>query len=143
MKRNFIIAAAASLMLLGEPASAAQASQFVVLVNPANPVRSLTTEQASKLFLKKSRNWETGGAVVPVDLPENAPARAAFSRAVHKKAVAAIVSYWHQQIFSGANTPPTTKSEADAVEFVRNTPGAIAYVSPGADTRGVKVVPVN
>lgn len=141
MKRNLIVAAVAGLMLLGRPAGA-QSAEFVVIVNPANPVTSLTPDQASKLFLKKSRSWQVGGAVVPVDLPENAAARVAFTRAVHRKAVGAVVSYWHQQVFSGTNTPPSTKSESEAIEIVRSTPGAIAYVSPRADTRGVKVVSV-
>lgn len=36
--------------------------------------------------------------------------------------------------------PPEKTSEADVVAYVRNTPGAIGYVSKAAAVEGVKVV---
>jgi hypothetical protein len=46
-------------------------------------------------------------------------------------------------VFSGRDTPPAIKaSDASVLEFVRANPGAIGYVSPGADLAGVKVVSV-
>ena len=46
-------------------------------------------------------------------------------------------------IFSGKGIPPPEKaSDAEIVTFVRDTPGAIGYVAPGADLSGVKVVAI-
>jgi len=46
-------------------------------------------------------------------------------------------------IFSGKGIPPPEKPyDADVVAFVRETPGAVGYVSSGADTSSVKVVAV-
>ena len=70
-------------------------------------------------------------------------ARAAFSEAVIGRSVGAIEIYWQQQIFSGKEVPPATKSsDDDMVAFVKSNPGAIGYVSGGASTAGVKVVEV-
>ena len=114
-----------------------------VIVNPATPASELTRDQVSRLFLKKVRHWSGGVPVAPVDLDDDSPTRAAFSRAVHRRSVDLIRQYWEQQIFSGRNVPPPDKAtDAAVVAFVRTTPGAIGYVSPDADVRGVKVVEI-
>jgi hypothetical protein len=69
--------------------------------------------------------------------------RQMFCREVLERSVAAVDAYWQRQVFSGRATPPVTKrSEADVIAFVRGVAGAIAYVSPGADTAGVKEIRV-
>lgn len=114
-----------------------------VIVNPATPVAVVTREQLSRVFLRKVARWDDGAPVLPVDLPESAPARDAFTRAVHHRTVGMITGYWQRQIFSGRQLPPPDKSsESDVVAYVRDTPGAIGYVSAGAELRGVRVVTV-
>lgn len=121
-----------ALIVLGTPA-AAQQSGYAIIVNEANGVATLTAEEVSKLFFKKTHRWTNGLDVSPVDLPERAPAREAFSAAVHGKSVGAVRAYWQQQIFSGRAVPPVEKpSDEQVVAFVRSTPGAIGYVSAGA-----------
>jgi len=120
-------------------------ADFVVVVSASNPVTSVTRDQASKLFLKKVPSWDNGrGDVVPVDQPEGSPVREAFTKAVLHKSVAAVKSYWQQQIFSGRGVPPTEKpSDGDVLSFVRSNPNAIGYVSASASVGGgVKVVNV-
>jgi phosphate transport system substrate-binding protein len=42
---------------------------LVMMVNPANPVDSITTDQARKIFLGEIENWsQLGGADAPIDL---------------------------------------------------------------------------
>jgi len=143
IRPKFVGGALALLFTMLAPARAhAQSGGFVLIVNPANAVTSLRADQVSKLFLKKVPRWPSGAEVVPVDLPENAAPRVTFSQIVHKRPVAAVQSYWQQQIFSGRDTPPSTKSADEVLAFVRSNPGAIAYVAPGTDLRGVKMVNV-
>ena len=131
-----------ALAAIGAPA-ASQQSGYAVIVNEANSVATLSAEEVSKIFFKKTHRWTNGQDVVPVDLPESAPAREAFSAAVHGKSVGAVRAYWQQQIFSGRAVPPAEKpSDEQVVAFVRATPGAIGYVSAGASLSGVKRVQV-
>src|SRR5258705_8554308 len=134
---------AAVAALLTAPA-AAQQGGYVVVVNEANDITALKADEVSKIFLRKAQRWPNGNDVVPVDLPENAPVRVAFSAAVHGKSVGAVRAYWQQQIFSGRAVPPAEKpSDEQVVAFVRVTPGAIGYVSAGAQLApGVKRVQV-
>ena len=120
-------------------------ADFVVVVSASNPVTSVTRDQASKLFLKKVPSWDNGrGDVVPVDQPEGSPVREAFTKAVLHKSVAAVKSYWQQQIFSGRGVPPTERpSDGEVLNFVRTNANAIGYVSASAPVgSGVKVVNV-
>jgi hypothetical protein len=125
------------------PAPDQARAELRVIVNPSTPVDALTRDQLSRLFLRKVARWTSGTPVLPVDLDESAPARDAFTRAVHRRTVPMITSYWQRQIFSGRQLPPPAKpSEADVVAYVRATPGAIGYVSAAADVHGVRVLAV-
>ncbi len=130
LKAIVLLAAFAALLA---PPAAAQQGGYVVIVNEANDISALRADEVSKIFFKKAHRWPNGNDVVPVDLPESAPAREAFSAAVHGKSVGAVRAYWQQQIFSGRDVPPAEKgSDEQVIAFVRATPGAIGYVSAGA-----------
>lgn len=134
----------ALLLLLALGAAPVAAQGYVVIVNDANSVSSVNATELSRMFMKKLNRWESGLDVVPVDLPESAAAREAFSTAVHGKSVSAVHAFWQQQIFSGRAVPPAEKaSDEQVVAFVRATPGAVGYVSAGAAlSAGVRRVQV-
>lgn len=116
---------------------------FVVVVHSSNAASSVPKDQLSRLFLKRTTRWADGTTALPVDLPEPSPVRQSFSRAVHGRDVAAIRSYWQQQIFAGrAVPPPELQSDAAVLRFVAQNPGAVGYVSKGTPTSDVKVVTV-
>ena len=140
---TFALALAAVGAGLARPL-AAQERDYVVVVNAANPVAGLSGEEISKLFLKKTTRWANGDDAVPVDLPEVAAPRTAFSRDVFHKSVEAIKAYWQSLLFSGRGVPPVELGSDDAVlAYVRANPGAIGYVSARAALgAGVRRLPV-
>lgn len=124
-------------------AGLANAAAFKIIVNHSVSVGPLTAKAASDLFLKKTARWDNGTAVVPVDQIDSSAVRDEFSRAVHGRLTAAVKNYWNQQIFAGREVPPVEKrSDAEVLAFVRSTVGAVGYVSAGAPTDGVRVVPL-
>jgi len=139
---HFLIA---TVFLLGSGLLTAQAgTAYRIIVNADNPVSSLTRDQASKMFLKKTARWENGSPVLPVDLSSKSEVREKFSREIHGRSVASIKNYWQQQIFSGRNTPPPEKaSEAEVISYVKANPGAIGYVSASAEVDEVKTLEIN
>jgi ABC-type phosphate transport system substrate-binding protein len=142
MKR-FIILLLPMLLLSFVGAPSAKTTGYKVIVNTDSDVTSLTKKQVSRLFLKKVTTWDNNVRVAPVDLPSNADTRGDFSKEIHGKSVSAVKAYWQQRIFSGRDVPPLEKdSDASVVAYVRSNPGAIGYVSVGADVKGVKVVDV-
>ena len=116
--------------------------QFVVIVGEASPITSISREQLSQIFLKKSKVLPGGREAMPVDVVGHAKVRIAFSNVVHKRSVVAIENFWNQQIFGGKDVPPPQMArEVDIVAFVRGNPDAVGYVSPTVELgQGVRVV---
>jgi ABC-type phosphate transport system substrate-binding protein len=138
-------------VLLGAPALPAQrgnngggAGSYQVVVNANNPANALNARELSRIFRKEVTRWADGSAAAPVDQRQDSPTRAAFSVGVHGRSPAIIAEFWRQQIFSGRSIPPVEKSsDAEVLEFVRATPGAVGYVSSGTPlVAGVKAVTV-
>ena len=114
-----------------------------VVVNEANPVSSLSLQEVSDLFLKKTSRWAQLGLVIPVDQTEGTAVRETLNQVIHHKSLSAVRAYWQQRIFSGRDVPPPEKDgDAEVLAFVRKNPGAIGYISRTASAAGVKVVEV-
>src|SRR5512133_967174 len=121
---------AAALVALASPALA---EEFKLVVNASNPIESMSKDQTSELFLKKSTRWSSGQVVHVVE-PGDQAVREAFYRNVAGKSLTAVKAYWNQLIFSGREVPPVSKSsDADVIAFVRSNPGALGYVSASAE----------
>ncbi len=123
-------------LLAGATGAAAQGAAqpagrgFRVIVHADNTVARLPAKTVANMFLKKSKRWDNGDLVVPVDLEPRHPVRKVFTRAVHKKSITAIGSFWQRIIFAGRGVPPESKAtEEEVLAFVAANPGAIGYVS--------------
>ncbi len=115
---------------------------FRVVVNPQNPVSTMSKTEVSTLFLEKA-TWDNGAAVAPVDLLPTSPIREGFSRDVLGLPVPAAIDRGREAAKAvGANPPPSMASDREVLAYVRLKAGAIGYVSLAADVSGVKVVSV-
>ncbi|MEP6998954.1 MAG: hypothetical protein ABI969_00650 [bacterium] len=140
--RKFIIALCATVALTSAARSAA-AQEYKMIVNSGAGVAEISVDQASKIFLKQSDKFANGTAASPVYQAKASPVRIAFDKAVLGKSVAAVETFWQQQIFSGKDVPPPSKgSDDDVIAYVKATPGGIGYVSASASVAGVKIVAV-
>lgn len=123
--------------------AASSAAEYLVVVNPSIAVTTLSRGDASRLFLRGSTQWPNGEHVKPVDLAKGSPVRAAFTKEILGRSMGAIEQYWTQSVFSGRAVPPPEKpTDAEVIAYVRDTPGAIGYVSAGASTEGVRRVTI-
>ena len=119
----------------------ASAQEIKIVANSAVGVSDITTDLASKIFLKQAAKFADGSPATPIYQAKTTPARIAFDKVVLGKTVAAVETFWQGQIFSGKDTPPASKaSDDDVIAFVKATPGGIGYVSGAASTAGVKVL---
>jgi ABC-type phosphate transport system substrate-binding protein len=142
--RSQLRAALVAATLICAPALRAQDAPFRVVVNAANPVTAISRDELSRLFLKKVTTWTSGRPVMLVDQAEASPVRREFTRAVHRKEVSSVKSYWQTMIFAGRAVPPSEKpSDADVIAYVSANPNAIGYVSAGASIgTGLRVVTI-
>jgi ABC-type phosphate transport system substrate-binding protein len=135
-----MVALAAAAFAVAPLAGHAEGHGFKIVVNESCPVQALTREQASRLFLGKVAEWPGGVRALPIDQREGSAVREAFTRAVHRRSVAAVKLLWQQAIFSGRRLPPPEVSgDAAVIARVKSEPGAIGYVSASSPTDGVLV----
>jgi len=139
-RRRVGVAPLAVLPLLLALSSPARAEEFTVIVHPGVVSSVLSSDQASRLFLKKETRWPDGTLVKPVVLADQ-QLRDAFCRRVHHRTASAVHAYWYQMIFSGNDVPPPERQTAsEVVEYVRRNPGAIGYVPAETPLAGVRAV---
>jgi ABC-type phosphate transport system substrate-binding protein len=131
MKFNAFKLALMGTMLCASVASA----EVVVVLNPNNPVASMTADQVADYFLGKSTGLQ------PVDLPESSGARTEFYQKVTGKDAAQVKALWTRLIFTGKATPPKeVGSNADVKKAVASNEKAIGYIEKSAVDSSVKVV---
>jgi ABC-type phosphate transport system substrate-binding protein len=139
MRTLSIIVLTLLALLAPLPASAAERG-YTLIAHESVPLRAMSRAQVTAYFLKRSSRFNELPAH-PVDQPPASPARAAFSEQVLRKPTAIVEAYWRQRVASGRDTPPPQKAtDAEVLAYVRATPGAIGYVSEGADTSGTRVL---
>jgi ABC-type phosphate transport system substrate-binding protein len=130
--------------LAAQPASAQEG--YVVIVNAANPVSSISRDELSRIFLEKTSTWKDGSRALPADLTAGSRVRARFSQEIHGKDTSAIKAYWQKMIFSGRGVPPAElASPAEVIAFVAANRGAVGYVgadaSLGENVKALRLAP--
>ena len=137
------IAAVGVWLLLWTVIPAAAEPSFVVVVNKANPVKSLTVVELRRIFMKQTRMWPHAESMVPVDWDATSEIREAFSRQVLNRSVREMAEFWVQQSITQGLAPPSTQKSSRAVlRFVASVAGAISYVPPSDVDDSVNTVKV-
>ena len=125
------------------PAVASGDASFAVIVHPEVEGAQIPRATLSSLFLKDVVRWGDGLMVRPVDHSLQSPLREAFTRQVLTVPVAGVQRFWQAKIMKGITPPPVKSSDADVVEYVAMTKGAIGYVSTSVPVpTSVKVLAV-
>ncbi len=141
MKKGTFLLATLGILFLASTSLAQEA--YKVIVHSSNSTSSMTSEQVSRLFLKKDTKWNDGRRVQPVDLSPRSSVRARFSQEIHRKSVNAVKAYWHRMVFSGGDGPPQEKASIrEVVDFVGSNAGAVGYVPSSAAVGNCKVLSV-
>jgi ABC-type phosphate transport system substrate-binding protein len=132
----------ATILLSAAPAQQARShAAFIVIAHPSTTASTLTRAELSAIFMRRTRSWNNGTEVRPVE-PSSTRARELFSRTIHGKSLAYVTRYWHRVIFAGRGVPPSELStDAAVIEYVKSHRGAIGYVET-APGDGVKVLAV-
>src|SRR5688572_9520782 len=129
--------AVAGIFLL--PLGAAAQDSYKIIVNPANPIASLSKKELSDIFLKKISTWDNGQPVQPVDQAQASDVRQAFSREMLGLSPDNAA---RQQAAAGGDPALSVATDREVLAFVRLKPGAIGYVSSNAVVTGVRVLAV-
>ena len=118
-------------------------ADVVIVANKDVPVSELDRAAVKDIFLGRMATWKNGEKIVPAILKSESKVREAFLRTVVRKSPAQFLTYWRRAIFTGTGTPPRAfASEAELLEFIAGTGGAIGYIGSSPSHPGVKVIAV-
>jgi hypothetical protein len=120
----------------------AMAVEIKIVANPSVAVSSVSAEDLRGIFLETRNTIGKGSHVEPV-LLRRGTAHSAFLKDYIGKTSVALETYYRSLVFTGkASMPKSLGTDAEVLDYVARTKGAIGYVSAGADTAGVKVIEV-
>ena len=134
-----------TLLLLCFPADipGETAEKYVVIVNKANRIDSLTSSKLRFIYQRKVSRWPWGAEILPLDLPEQSPVRHRFASSVLGSSIEDLAVYWIDQKITRNVNPPTRVSTPNAAKsIVAARAGAIAYIPVHAVDPTVKVLEV-
>lgn len=148
-RRTSLVTGALALLALvavlasAPPALAGPDAGIVMLVNPRNPTKAMSSDDAKKMFLGQTGFWN---GVVPVKLvmrSDTDPATGAFLSNVMGMSAQAFHNHWDKLQLAGRAVAPVTATGLDALaKQIAATPGAIGFAlaTEVSNLGGVKVV---
>ena len=125
------------------PLSAA-AESLVVIVNPGNPVESLTFEDLVKIFKKEKRHWPHGGEIYLLMREAGSREQGMILEMIYGMDALALKKLWLTKLYTGeiSSFPKVISSNESVREFVKKVPTAIGIIGEtyvDADVRILRI----
>ena len=130
------------LCLLAAMIPAANQENMVIIVNEANTVQPMTASQVKLTYLRKiNKRWkEINKNIVPVDRKGDPEIRKRFLKEILDLTNDEFTRHFTEREYSNAEPSPIKVStDAEAIDYVENNVGAIAYVTKSSIVAGAKV----
>src|SRR5579864_4200868 len=117
------------------------AADIKVVANPSVKATQISTQELKHIFLATDTSLE-GAHVEPV-FEKGGAIHEAFLKQYLGKTDAALSIYYRSLVFTGkAFMPKTLDSDAEVLDYVAKTRGAIGYVNAAASAPGTKTIAV-
>ena len=144
IRKYFIVAALLALCLPGGNMAAQQGGDVAVIVNPENPITSISMADLRKIFGGDKQSWGAFPAV-PFVRAAKAHERDVLLNVVMKMTDAQFQEYWVKKVYSGsaAHEPLALTSTGMQLEAVRSQKGGIALMNAQDVKDGVKVIKID
>lgn len=118
------------------------AGDVVFIGNPSVPTTVLNKYDVKNIFLGAKTTWDDGSEIIFV-VQKDSDCHTLFLKKYIRKTTAQFSEYWKKRIFTGKGLAPQSKAnDEDIIKFVRETNGAIGYVSSDAGLENVKIIRV-
>jgi phosphate transport system substrate-binding protein len=143
-----ILAGGPAMRAFAEPAGAARApapEALVIIVNKANPVDNLTSDELRKYFRLERERWPDGRRNSVLMLPPGTPEREIVLGQIYRLTDGEFARYFFQASYTGQihSAPKELASAVNVRKFVFNVPGAIGYVRLSQVDDTVKIVRID
>ena len=137
----FLLAAIVACIMF-QPAQA-QAETVYVIANINVADTSLTQTEIQNIYLGKKDKWNDNQKINFTALA-GGPCHETFLKQHVGRSDFQFQNYWKKQIFTGQGQPPKSfASDAELIDYVSRTSGAIGYSCTPPDTGKVKTLTIN
>ena len=128
-----------------QPETPKRDDDIAVIVNPQNPVDSLSSVELRKIFSGEKRSWHANLPVFLIVRAPEARERTVLLTHVLKMTESEYKQYWVKKIYSGEvpREPLALFSNGMQLEAVRTEKGGIALISIKDVRTGVKTVRID
>lgn len=114
-----------------------------IIVNPDVGVVAMDRNRARLLFTMRVNQWGDKQPVTVFVLPDDASLHQVFAKSALGVYPYQLRRTWDRLVFSGTGQAPVqVANEQEMLERVRQTAGAIGYISEQPDATGVRTVKV-
>ncbi len=118
-------------------------SEIAIIVNPENPVSTISSKDLKNIYKLKKNTWPTGKKIEAVNLKKRDPIRKKFSYIILAKSASRMDKFYLKQALSGKGQPPRVlSSSGDVLDFVRYNKNAIGYIDIKEVDDSVKVLSI-
>jgi len=117
-------------------------AKIIVIANEDVSVSYLSASELKNVYLGKKSFWDSDVKIVLAVLV-NGSIHQSFLKENVGKTPEQFKNYWNKILYTGAGIPPTPlKTEAEMIEYIKKTRGAIGYVDSATPHEGVKVIEI-
>jgi ABC-type phosphate transport system substrate-binding protein len=118
-------------------------AEVEVIANPSVAADSISKADLKKIFLGEKSGLGGGSKVVPVLLRQGSDHAEFVSKYLGESPVSLLLA-WRGLVMSGeATMPKSFDTDAEVVEYVTSTPGAIGYIDSKTPHKTAKVLEVH
>lgn len=130
-----------ALFLLASWSFSALSTEFVVVVNKDNKIKTLSKREVIDIYMGRYLTFPDGANAQPLDLPAQSSLKNDFYLKLVNQDERKINAYWARLLFSGRAKPPEAASSVhDALQTLQKSEFSIAYIPETELTDAVKVV---
>lgn len=104
-------------------------ADVAIISHPSLPLKTLTIDEAQRLFLKRKTRIESGIALDIRVLPASSRASKTINQKVLGMTESRVLAYWAKNIFTGQARPPQEmRTEEELKRWIARTPNALGYI---------------
>lgn len=119
------------------------ANDLIAIANTTVPVTSIKKSEIADIYLGEKTKWSDNSKIYVVML-KSGDTHEKFVQDIVGTTPSKLITIWNKAIFAGTGSPPKIlKTDADMLNFVLNTKGAIGYINAASPHAGVKLISVD
>lgn len=128
MSPRLLHLASLGVLLVLSALSVCEAADITLITHPGVSIESLTQNEARLYMTMRLNQWPDGRRTQVFVLPDNDPLHEAVAKEILGLYPYQLRRVWDRQLFSGTGPAPiTVATEAQMIERVAKTPGALGY----------------